>query len=102
MADSIPPQQDPQSRLTPTLDPASVPVDMGAPFDPSGKPPGKPPGKPSARQTSGPTEDRPPPQQIGPYKCLQVVGEGGFGTVWIADQSSPVKRRVALKIIKPG
>ncbi len=39
---------------------------------------------------------------VGPYKLLQVIGEGGFGTVFLADQSSPVRRRVALKIIKLG
>lgn len=43
-----------------------------------------------------------PSQQIGPYKLLQQIGEGGFGTVWMADQSQPVQRRVALKIIKAG
>ena len=40
--------------------------------------------------------------RIGNYKLLQQIGEGGFGTVWMADQSEPVKRRVALKIIKLG
>ena len=40
--------------------------------------------------------------QIGPYKLLQQIGEGGFGVVYMADQTEPVKRRVALKIIKPG
>jgi len=39
---------------------------------------------------------------IGPYKLLQVIGEGGFGTVFMAEQSTPVRRRVALKIIKLG
>lgn len=39
---------------------------------------------------------------IGPYKLLRQLGEGGFGTVYLAEQSSPVKRRVALKLIKPG
>jgi serine/threonine protein kinase/tetratricopeptide (TPR) repeat protein len=39
---------------------------------------------------------------IGPYKLLQCIGEGGFGTVWMAEQSQPVRRRVALKIIKLG
>lgn len=40
--------------------------------------------------------------QIGPYKLLQKIGEGGFGTVWMAEQRQPVQRRVALKIIKAG
>jgi serine/threonine protein kinase/tetratricopeptide (TPR) repeat protein len=39
---------------------------------------------------------------IGPYKLLQNLGEGGMGSVWVAEQTEPVKRRVALKIIKPG
>ncbi|HEX4589702.1 MAG TPA: serine/threonine-protein kinase, partial [Gemmataceae bacterium] len=39
---------------------------------------------------------------IGPYKLLQRLGEGGMGEVWVADQERPVKRRVALKLIKPG
>ena len=43
-----------------------------------------------------------PGAQIGPYKLLQKLGEGGMGVVYMAEQSEPVKRRVALKIIKPG
>jgi serine/threonine protein kinase/tetratricopeptide (TPR) repeat protein len=39
---------------------------------------------------------------IGPYQLLQKLGEGGMGTVWVAEQRTPVKRRVALKVIKPG
>ena len=39
---------------------------------------------------------------IGSYKLLQQIGEGGFGTVWMAEQQQPVRRRVALKIIKAG
>jgi serine/threonine protein kinase len=39
---------------------------------------------------------------IGPYKLLQQIGEGGMGTVFMAEQTQPVQRRVALKIIKPG
>src|SRR6185295_2031452 len=39
---------------------------------------------------------------IGPYKLLQQIGEGGLGVVYMAEQHEPVKRRVALKIIKPG
>ena len=39
---------------------------------------------------------------IGPYKLLQQIGEGGMGTVYMAEQTEPVKRKVALKVIKPG
>ncbi len=41
-------------------------------------------------------------EHIGRYKLLQEIGEGGFGTVWMAEQMEPVSRRVALKIIKLG
>src|SRR6185503_4026309 len=43
-----------------------------------------------------------PGTRIGPYKILQLIGEGGFGSVFMAEQSKPVERRVALKIIKLG
>ena len=43
-----------------------------------------------------------PGSRIGPYKLLQKIGEGGMGTVYMAEQEKPVRRRVALKIIKPG
>jgi WD40 repeat protein/serine/threonine protein kinase len=39
---------------------------------------------------------------IGPYKLLQQIGEGGMGVVFMAEQSQPIQRTVALKIIKPG
>lgn len=39
---------------------------------------------------------------IGPYRLMEQIGEGGFGLVFVAQQEQPVKRRVALKIIKPG
>jgi serine/threonine protein kinase/Flp pilus assembly protein TadD len=39
---------------------------------------------------------------IGPYKLLQQIGEGGMGTVFMAEQTHPVQRKVALKLIKPG
>jgi serine/threonine protein kinase len=43
-----------------------------------------------------------PGTKIGPYKLLEQIGEGGFGTVYMAQQDAPIRRRVALKIIKPG
>jgi serine/threonine protein kinase len=39
---------------------------------------------------------------IGPYKLLQEIGQGGMGAVFMAEQERPIRRRVALKIIKPG
>ena len=42
------------------------------------------------------------PAVIGPYKLLQLLGEGGMGVVYLAEQTAPVRRWVALKIIKPG
>ncbi|MBI3469715.1 MAG: serine/threonine protein kinase, partial [Planctomycetes bacterium] len=39
---------------------------------------------------------------IGPYKLLEQIGEGGFGVVFMAEQERPVRRKVALKVIKPG
>ncbi len=55
---------------------------------------------------ASPTIEQPiaekPGTQIGPYKLLQQIGEGGFGVVYMAEQMKPVRRKVALKIIKPG
>ena len=41
-------------------------------------------------------------ERVGPYKLLQLIGEGGFGSVYMAEQEQPVRRTVALKIIKLG
>src|SRR5271169_6596522 len=38
----------------------------------------------------------------GRYKLLEAIGEGGMGSVWVAEQTQPVRRKVALKLIKPG
>jgi serine/threonine protein kinase/tetratricopeptide (TPR) repeat protein len=40
--------------------------------------------------------------KIGPYKLMEQIGEGGFGLVFVAEQTEPVRRKVALKVIKPG
>ena len=50
--------------------------------------------------TAVPTEK--PGDHIGPYKLLEQIGKGGFGVVYLAEQQEPVRRRVALKIIKLG
>jgi serine/threonine protein kinase/tetratricopeptide (TPR) repeat protein len=54
----------------------------------------------------GPSSDgdpaKGPGSSIGPYKLLDQIGEGGMGTVWMAQQTEPVKRLVALKLIKSG
>src|SRR5262249_39435287 len=39
---------------------------------------------------------------IGPYKLMEQIGEGGMGLVFVAEQQEPVRRKVALKLIKPG
>src|SRR4051812_11458578 len=56
---------------------------------------------------STPTTDTPPAPQklsamIGPYRLLQQIGEGGMGTVYMAEQTHPVTRKVAVKVIKAG
>jgi serine/threonine protein kinase len=38
----------------------------------------------------------------GRYKLLEAIGEGGMGEVWVADQLEPIRRSVAIKLIKPG
>ncbi|MFK7819610.1 MAG: hypothetical protein AB8G99_12900 [Planctomycetaceae bacterium] len=55
----------------------------------------------------GPTQDdtspKPTaPKQIGPYRLLQKLGEGGMGSVFMAEQSEPIRRLVAIKLIKSG
>src|SRR5207249_4258476 len=78
------------------------------------------PGSPSARMQPGSpalsgegqgeevvaTMDEPiaerPGTVIGPYKLLEQIGEGGFGVVFMAEQQQPIRRKVALKVLKPG
>jgi serine/threonine protein kinase/tetratricopeptide (TPR) repeat protein len=50
----------------------------------------------------GPSAAEQPGVSVGPYKLLQQIGEGGMGTVWMAQQTAPVKRLVAVKLIKAG
>ncbi|HLN26280.1 MAG TPA: tetratricopeptide repeat protein [Gemmataceae bacterium] len=58
------------------------------------------------RSSSVATVDEPisegPGTMIGPYKLVEEIGEGGFGIVFMAEQQQPVRRKVALKVLKPG
>src|SRR5262249_12180779 len=51
--------------------------------------------------TDEPAAER-PGAALGAYKLLEQIGEGGMGTVWMAQQTEPVRRLVALKLIKAG
>ena len=83
--------------LAETLNVANPPAGSGTP--PKSK-------TPKDRVDAGPVLEgsvlEGPGSVIGNYKLLQSIGEGGFGTVYMAEQSEPVRRRVALKVIKPG
>src|SRR3954462_7486775 len=54
------------------------------------------------REASPPAMGESPGDVIGNYKLLEVIGIGGFGVVWLAEQEQPGRRRAALKVIKPG
>jgi serine/threonine protein kinase len=56
----------------------------------------------AAAMTSPPEVGEGPGSVIGPYKLLEQIGEGGMGLVFLAEQTQPVRRQVALKILKPG
>ncbi len=66
------------------------------------------PEREGVREAEGPEErpqpvsEHPPGTHIGPYTIHQPLGEGGFGTVYLAEQRTPVHRQVALKVLKPG
>jgi eukaryotic-like serine/threonine-protein kinase len=59
-------------------------------------------GEPAAPQPEASGLDHSGMVLAGRYKLLEVIGEGGMGTVWMAQQTEPVKRLVAVKLIKPG
>jgi len=56
----------------------------------------------AAQVLSAAESEIPETKRIGPYKLLQKLGEGGYGVVYMAEQEEPIRRRVALKIIKLG
>jgi serine/threonine protein kinase len=62
--------------------------------------------EPSAHSPAATADEQPiregPGTAIGPYKLLEQIGEGGFGVVFLAEQQEPLRRKVALKVLKPG
>ncbi len=60
------------------------------------------PRKVSSQARLGASAGEKPGDRVGRYKLLQQIGEGGCGVVFMAEQEEPIRRRVALKIIKPG
>jgi tetratricopeptide (TPR) repeat protein/serine/threonine protein kinase len=56
---------------------------------------------PSASTVAEPLSEG-PGTVLGPYKLLEQIGEGGFGIVFMAEQTQPIRRKVALKVLKPG
>jgi serine/threonine protein kinase/tetratricopeptide (TPR) repeat protein len=71
---------------------------LDGPGDSPAPPPAADPWATSDLPTAGPD----PGTVIGPYKLLEEIGEGGFGVVYLAEQTNPVRRKVALKVLKPG
>jgi serine/threonine protein kinase/Tfp pilus assembly protein PilF len=57
---------------------------------------------PAGRPRANADPSAPAGTVVGPYTLLEPIGEGGFGTVYLAEQAEPVRRRVALKLLKPG
>jgi len=57
---------------------------------------------PVSNRDSSPSASEPGALVAGRYRLIEKIGEGGMGEVWVADQTEPVKRRVAVKLIRPG
>src|SRR5436309_1955337 len=60
------------------------------------------PAVPAVATVDEPAVSERPGTLVGPYKLLEQIGEGGFGVVFMAEQQQPVRRKVALKVLKPG
>jgi serine/threonine protein kinase len=80
----------------------STPADPTAGIPPLSTETAHPPTAPEAQPLREAPEPAAPQAVIGRFRLLEKIGEGGFGTVFVAEQKYPIKRRVALKIIKLG
>jgi serine/threonine protein kinase len=58
--------------------------------------------QPTSPMPAGPRAGARHPERIGPYRILKVLGKGGMGVVYQAEQTSPVQRRVAVKSLRPA
>jgi serine/threonine protein kinase len=56
----------------------------------------------AALQAAGLLQPPEQPERIGPYRVLQRLGSGGMGTVFLCEQQAPLRRRVAVKVLRPG
>ena len=74
--------------------PAAAPAETAV----GGPPPADAPTTPAALNDPPPA----PGAVLGPYKLLEVIGQGGMGSVFLAEQQHPVRRQVAVKLIRPG
>lgn len=78
--------------------------DTSVPPSPDAEPTGEEvvqPAEQGSARAAHEDEER-PGARLGLYTLVEPLGEGGFGTVWVAEQTVPVRRRVALKLLKPG
>src|SRR5262245_57902757 len=62
----------------------------------------EPPGTPRENEALRPLSDTEIPSGFGRYKLLEEIGSGGFGVVYAAEQIEPIRRRVAIKVVKVG
>src|SRR5262245_52882217 len=75
---------------------------VGGFLGPASGPQGTPGYEPTAAGTAPAAQPASGAFVAGRYKLLERVGEGGMGEVWMAEQTEPVRRKVALKVVKPG